>query len=547
MNALKTLVLMQLKDKLDLSFVKSKRSLLFKSVLSVVKLVAVTAIFYLRFVVCNLLGVFYPTGCIPDTVANVLFTVMQIMSIITCIVGITQALYMTADNRVLLTLPASSATVFFSKLILYYIFELKRNLTFTLPMFIAYGMINGAVWYYYLWLIFCFVFISMIPVVISALVSIPALFVATFVKQFKWLQLTLMLIASGLVIWAFVAVIGVIPENINIMGTWGSLFVSIQQFLNKFAQVMYPFYCLTLMVVGGTLRISSKLFMGDTFAYFGVMLACLAVLIALSYLLAKPLFIKMASRQFEFEKLTVAPKKNRQFNKKFSPIVETLQMNIRSGRYVLSAIIQLALPAIAILLLNKLYASMNTNYSGEVMTKAFNLLVMLVITLSFNNEYATVYSKEANARNIVKTRPQNPIYTLMGRIVPRMVVILLSTLAVTVTVLCVSGSDKGELVMMGIVTLFVSEAHLLWCAEMDVMHSYADQYATVGVQFDSPNERNATIIGFLLSAFFAFAYYFLSDRGTQSSLVKGILIATALLAARIYLYIIRIKHYFVEN
>ncbi len=547
MNALKTLVLMQLKDKLDLSFVKSKRSLLFKSVLSVVKLVAVTAIFYLLFVVCNLLGVFYPTGCIPDTVANVLFTVMQIMSIITCIVGITQALYMTADNRVLLTLPASSATVFFSKLILYYIFELKRNLTFTLPMFIAYGMINGAVWYYYLWLIFCFVFISMIPVVISALVSIPALFVATFVKQFKWLQLTLMLIASGLVIWAFVAVIGVIPENINIMGTWGSLFVSIQQFLNKFAQVMYPFYCLTLMVVGGTLRISSKLFMGDTFAYFGVMLACLAVLIALSYLLAKPLFIKMASRQFEFEKLTVAPKKNRQFNKKFSPIVETLQMNIRSGRYVLSAIIQLALPAIAILLLNKLYASMNTNYSGEVMTKAFNLLVMLVITLSFNNEYATVYSKEANARNIVKTRPQNPIYTLMGRIVPRMVVILLSTLAVTVTVLCVSGSDKGELVMMGIVTLFVSEAHLLWCAEMDVMHSYADQYATVGVQFDSPNERNATIIGFLLSAFFAFAYYFLSDRGTQSSLVKGILIATALLAARIYLYIIRIKHYFVEN
>lgn len=547
MNALKTLVLMQLKDKLDLSFVKSKRSLLFKSVLSVVKLVAVTAIFYLLFVVCNLLGVFYPTGCIPDTVANVLFTVMQIMSIITCIVGITQALYMTADNRVLLTLPASSATVFFSKLILYYIFELKRNLTFTLPMFIAYGMINGAVWYYYLWLIFCFVFISMIPVVISALVSIPALFVATFVKQFKWLQLTLMLIASGLVIWALVAVIGVIPENINIMGTWGSLFVSIQQFLNKFAQVMYPFYCLTLMVVGGTLRISSKLFMGDTFAYFGVMLACLAVLIALSYLLAKPLFIKMASRQFEFEKLTVAPKKNRQFNKKLSPVVETLQMNIRSGRYVLSAIIQLALPAIAILLLNKLYASMNTNYSGEVMTKAFNLLVMLVITLSFNNEYATVYSKEANARNIVKTRPQNPIYTLMGRIVPRMVVILLSTLAVTVTVLCVSGSDKGELVMMGIVTLFVSEAHLLWCAEMDVMHSYADQYATVGVQFDSPNERNATIIGFLLSAFFAFAYYFLSDRGTQSSLVKGILIATALLAARIYLYIIRIKHYFVEN
>ena len=142
MIALKTLVLMQLKDKLDMSFVKSKRSLIIKIVLSVVKLVAVTAVFYLLFFVCNLLGVFYPRGYIPDTVANVLFTVMQVMSIITCTVGITQALYMTADNRVLLTLPASSATVFFSKLILYYVFELKRNVTFTLPMFIAYGMVN---------------------------------------------------------------------------------------------------------------------------------------------------------------------------------------------------------------------------------------------------------------------------------------------------------------------------------------------------------------------------------------------------------------------
>ncbi len=547
MKALKTLVMMQLKDKLDLSFVKSKRGLIFKIVLSVVKLVAVTAVFYLLFFVCNMLGVFYPSGYIPDTVANVLFTVMQLMSVVTCIVGLTQALYMTADNRVLLTLPASSATVFFSKLILYYVFELKRNVTFTLPMFIAYGMINGAVWYYYLWLIFCFAFISMIPVVIGALVSIPALFVATFVKQFKWLQLSLMFVSSGLVVWGIVALIGVIPPNINIMGTWGSLFLSIQRFLNGFAKALYPFYCLTLMIVGGTLRIGSKLFAGDTFAYFGVMLACLAVAFGLAYLLAKPLFIRMAARQFEFEKMVVPPKNNKVFNKKLSPALETLQMNVRSGRYVLSAIVQLALPAIAILLLNKLYASMNTNYTGEVMTKTFNLLVMLVITVAFNNEYATVYSKEANARNIIKTRPQNPIYTLLGRIAPRIAIIVLSTFAVVITAVSVSSSDKGELVMMGLVTLFVSVAHLLWCAEMDVMHSYADQYATVGVQFDSPNERNATIVGFLLSAFFAFAYYFLSDRGTTSSIVKGIIIAAVFLAARVYLYVTRIKHYFVEN
>lgn len=547
MNALKTLVMMQLKDKLDLSFVKSTRGLIFKIVLSIVKLVVVTAVFYLLFTVCNVLGVFSPPGYIPDTVANILFTLIQLMSIVTCTAGITQTLYMTADNRVLLTLPASSSTIFFSKIILYYIFELKRNITFTLPMFISYGIVNGAVWYYYNWALFCFVFISMIPVAIGAIVSIPSLFVVTFVKQIKWLQYFLMIVTSGLIIWGIVSVIDTIPENIDVMGQWGSIFAAIQTFLNNFSKVFYPYYCLTCMIVGGTLRISSKLFMGDTFAYFGILIAFLAVLFGIAYLLAKPLFIKMASRQFEFEKMQVKAKPNKVRASKLSPLFESLQMNFRSGRYLLSTIIQLVLPAIAVLLLNKLYASMNTNYSGEVMTKAFNLLVMLVITVSFNNEYATVYSKEANARNIIKTRPQNSIYTLFGRIAPRIVVILISTLAVIVTTLFVSSSEKSEIVMMGIVTLLVSEAHLLWCAEMDVMRSYADQYATVGVQFDSPNERNATIIGFLLSGFFAFAYYFFSDRGTTSSIVKGLLIAAALLAVRIYLYVTRIKLYFVEK
>ena len=547
MKYLKTLVMMQLRDKLDFSFVKSVKSTVIKIVFSILKLVVSVAIFYLIYFVCNLLSVFRPSGVIPDKLVNVLFTLIQLMSIVTCTIGLTQALFMTADNRVLLTFPVSSTTVFFSKLILYYIFELKKNIILTLPMFIAYGMINHAVWYYYFWLLFCFVFISMIPVAIGAIVSIPSLFVAMFVKQFKWLQITLTVVATGLVTWGIVELIGVIPENINIIGQWGSIVEGIQAFLDGFAKALYPYYCLTLMVVGGTLRISSRLFGGDTFAYWGILVGCLAVLFGLAYLLSRPLFIKMASRQFEFEKMTTAPKKNKIRNRKISPTVESLQMNIRSGRYVLSAILQLVLPGIATLLLNKLYSAMNTNYSGQVMTKAFNLLVMLIIMLAFNNEYATVYSREASARNILKTRPQSPLYTLFGRISMRAAIIVVSTLGVMCAYMSTSNSESLEIFLMGLITLAVSEAHLLWCAEIDVMHSYADQYATVGVQFDSPNERNATIIGVLLAALFAFLYYFFSDRGTTSSLVKGLLLALALLGGRIYLYIKRAKLYFVEN
>ena len=76
---LKTLVAMQLKDKLDLSFVKSTRSLIIKIVLSLVKLIVVTGLFFVLFYFSNVLSIFSFSGVLPDTVVNVLFTVIQLL------------------------------------------------------------------------------------------------------------------------------------------------------------------------------------------------------------------------------------------------------------------------------------------------------------------------------------------------------------------------------------------------------------------------------------------------------------------------------------
>lgn len=544
---LKTLVMMQLRDKLDLSFIRSFRSTIIKVVLAIVKLAIAIIAFYAVFYISKLLSLFRPFGYVPDTVVNVIFTLIQLMSIITCTVGLTKTLYMTADNKVLLTLPVSSTNVYMSKLILYYIFELKKNIGLTLPLFVAYGLTNDAVWYYYPWLLFCFLFISLVPVAIGAVISIPSLFIGRFVGRFKWLQAILALAGAIAVTFGLVYLIRMIPSNINILGQWTAIADGIEKILNRSAEIFAPYYYLTLMIVGGTIRVGGKLLQGDNFEYWGIMLAGVIVLIAISFFAAKPLFVKMASKQFEFEKRTVKAKSNRVHRRRISPFFESMKMDLRSSTFVIGSFIQLVLPAIAVLLLNRLYAAMNTNYAGQVMTKTFNMLVMLVMTLAFNNAYASIYSREGAARNILKTRPQKPIYTLFGRIAFRAFVIVLSSVAVMIVYMQSSTAETDQIILMGVVTLLVSEAHLLWCADMDLMHNYADQYQTVGVEFDSPNERNATIIGFLLAALFAFLYYFLSDRGAFASLVKMACIAVVLLAARVYLLVIRSKLYFVEK
>ncbi len=544
---LKPLVMMQLKDKLDFSFMQSKRSFIIKSVLEVVKFLVVTAVFYLLFYLCNLLSLFRPTGIIPDTAVNVIFVVMQILSLFTCTAGLMNALYMTADNKVLLTMPATSTTLYVSKLFVYFVFELKKNLTFTLPVFLAYGIINGAVWYYYVWAVICFIPISLIPVSIGAILSIPALYVTDFVKRRRVLQFLIIVLISGAIAFGLVKLINAIPENINILGQWGSIFIGIQNFLNSFARVFKPYYYVTKMLVGGTLRIYTNLFGIDTLLITLSFLLCLSALLALSFLLAKPLFVKMASKQFEFEKAIVPPKKNKTHKKRLAPFFESITMNFRSTRFIINTVVQLALPAIAILLLNKIYAAMSTNYAGQIMTKTFNFLVMLILSVSFNNEYATVYSKEAGARNLIKVRPISAVYVLSGRLVVRVFTILFSVIGLTAAYVSASDASKVEIILMGVITAFVAFAHLLWCAELDVMHSYADQYAMVGMQFDSPNERTATIIGFLLTALFTFVYYFISDRGVMHSLKVLLVLSILLTAVRVYLFFTRSKLYFTEN
>lgn len=544
----KTLVKMQLQDKMDLSFLKNKRSLILTTVLAILKPVVVTVVFFLLFLLSVKLSVFSFSGVLPDTVVNVIFTVMQLMAIVTCSIGLAEALFTSADNKVLLTLPVSATETFLSKLILFYIFELRRNVTFSLPMFLAYGIVNGAVWYYYPWLIVCFLLISLLPVAIGAVLSIPLMYFVNFVRRHKVLQYGLITAVAGVCVWIIVALINLIPANINILGQWGAISASIQKFLQNFANALVPFYWMCLMVIGGTLRISSHLFALDTLWRFLGTLGVVTLFFAGAFLLARPLFYKMASRQFEFEKLILPPKKNKLHSQRTSPYFESWKMYLRSSRNISLTFVELALPAVLILFLNKLYAAMNTSFSGLKLTQMFNIVLMFVVVLSFNTPYASVYSREANSRNILKTRPANVVRTLFARISLRAVVVVVSCVAMIITYQSVSTEQPINSILLFVAVTATAIAHLLWCAETDVMKSQADQYQTVGADYNNPNERTATITSILLSVLFVLAYYLFSIGGAMTAtFAKIAIVALAFLAARVFLFVKRAKLYFVEN
>ncbi len=545
---LRALVMMQLKDKLDLSFLKSKRSVLFRAVLSLLLVACVTAVIYLLFSAAVTLRIFSFWAELPVTVVSVVFFAMFVLSALSCTIGLTDTLFLSKDNPVLLTLPVPANMVFLSKLVIYYIYELRKNVVFTLPLFIAYGMVNALAWYFYPWLVFGLIFVSMLPVLLGAVLSIPSMYVYRFVKRYNLLKATLFVAACAGATWAVVEIIRLIPENINIAGSWGTLFYTVQDALNATCNAFLPLFWLVKMLVGQTVNYVYRIFSVYTLAYFGGMIGAIAVIFLLVFFVSRPLFFRMASKEFEFAKKDGArPGRNRVHGKYASALSEEFRKNFRSGRLVLKYVLQTAVMPVAILLLNRVYAAMNTRLAGEYMTIAFNVLIMMLLMLSFNAEYASVYSRDGNARHLLKTRPVPYLADTLARLFLPAVCSLVSVVASLWIYASVSEIGATAAVLLGGTVLFATYAHLLWSAEMDIMNPQSDQYATVGVSYGNPNERNSALLAFGLSAAFTGALYFLIGEGMLAAIVKIFAAAAVFLGARVYLYCTRVKLYYAEK
>ena len=191
MNHLKPLVMMQLKDKIDFSFLSSKKKTITKVVFTILAFVAVTALCFVFFMLSSMLNLFSLVNVIPTSLMVFIFTIMFLLSCISCTFGLMKKLYFSPDNQVLLTFPVKPNMGFVSKLIVFYIYELIKNLYFMIPVFIAYGIFSGYSLLFYPWMLICFLFISALPVLIGAILSIPLMYISTWLKSVPYLKTAL--------------------------------------------------------------------------------------------------------------------------------------------------------------------------------------------------------------------------------------------------------------------------------------------------------------------------------------------------------------------
>jgi hypothetical protein len=457
-------------------------------------------------------------------------------------------LFFGKDNQLLLTLPVNKVTVFTSKILVYYFYELIRNICYLLPLLLSYGMINKLPISFWFWLIPAYFIITATPVVIGSLLSIPAMGVAIILKNNKWLQYPLIIISVSAIVLGLIALIMVIPENFDLFGSWGTTFWKIQAFLTRFGKIFLPFTWLAEFIVGNRFGIQNVMFTSTQLWTILGLLVGLVVIMLLTYLIVKPIYFKMASVPFEFKKTTT---KKQIVNKSKSPVASIVlketKMLLRDGGKLFALVaIAIALP-VSILLLNKIFAAMDTQLTGLNMAVAFNVLLILLISLSSNARLSYIYSEEGESSYLNKTSPQTYLKLLTSKLVINFVVITLSILAAVIIMsIFQSYSFMGGLQAFIFIELLYI-AHLLLSAELDVMNPQTSHYKTTGGHTNNTNETKSTIIGFVVSALAAFVTFFFMSENYRVAWSKLIIFASIFFIIRTWLYINKVKVFYGEK
>lgn len=572
-RALVTLVKMQLKEKMDLAYLRSKRKLIFKLTWLFIEFAAITAIVAVVFYFAKLLNLFSPIHDVPVSVVSIAFGVMLLLSLITDTIGLMKSLYFSKDNTVLLTFPATPSLVFFSKLATYYVYEFRKSFMFTIPMFIAYGLVvrgyglhDPKTLWYYPWLVLMFILISSVPVLFAALLSIPTMFLYVFLNRVKVLQYLLYIaLGSGIILLAW-WLIGLIPADIDFSENWGQITFDMQQFFGwmdnpngiaadkagtlgaKVAVLLVPLRMFTELVVGKMIGLSSNLFHSGTLSTLLILVAIGLALLILCFLCSKPLFCRMASTPFEFKKKDrIKARANRKAPAFLSALKKECIIGIRSNSFIKLGGVLVVIMPMAIYLLNKLYSAMDTRFIGTQMTICFNIVIILLMMLMTNIDIASVYSRDGSSSYLNKVQPTPYAVLLISKLIFPMIISLVG-LVLTINIFAIEADlPKNDAILIGVMIYGVYLAHLFTSAESDIMNPQYEQYATFNEQTNNPNETSSGVSALLFSAIVFAVAFFLSSRSDVGAWFKLAIVALCLAAVKVFTYLSKIKAFYKEK
>lgn len=528
----KLLVLLQLNNKLKRFERGSKRIyrtiavniviLLLVSVVATLAIYAIKNIFYLP---------------VNEFFAIFILLLTQLISIITSLLGISTDLYHSKDNQILFPFPVKNDEIFLSKMIVYYIQELLRNLFFLVPILIALGFNQGAGFLYYFNVIPITLLLPLISVFTATVLSVPFVYLKNFLKHHNVISAFLTLILFGLIFYLIYSLVSLIPIPIRLVQLYNRFIIALTMFMQKIAQYSFIYKYIGYILYS----------IDPWIHYLWVILITLGLGL-LNYLIAKPLYFKLTSSVNEN---TVKPKKITTLRESKSLFMTFFRKELIIARRSPNELIHdyallMSLPAL-MFVINYIYMGMNRSSLGNSLVLILNVFIVLLVVAGSNTAAATSITREGYEFILFKTAPYDTSRMAWAKMLFNL---LFTTLVISISFLLFSFAlpvfPKKDIWLLLVFTLLVNIGHMLWSMQLDIVNPKLSEYATSGSLTTNDNIKKSLTIGIILSLVFTVAgvcaFILIDELGWPFMIILGVLF----LIYRFFSFNSYLKAYFID-
>ena len=528
---LKYLVLLQAGEKFRGVKKGQVKQSVFRTFLKVIAAVAVTAVLF--FIFNYVKSSFYFTFD-KELFTTVIF-LTQIISIVTCVGSMMDVLYNSKENTMLLAFPCNYNEVFISKIIVFALEEIRKSCFFILPFLVSYGMISDGGAAYWAQLIPLWIFIVLFPVLFSAIISIPAIFVKKFLGNHPVLFGVLVALLLGGVFALVTYALSFLPTPVKLIAFYNT-------FMNAFRAILIKInkFSLFYQLIGKGMfgKWVYMTFPVIAVIFFGTMLLC--------FFVAMPFYFKAASSSAEHSTGGHHKVVKTRFNNLFMTFFrKEVKLMFRSSKSLNSALsIVLVFPIISYIM-NFIVAAVRTNVYGDYMTIAFNIMITLSLIGTYNANCASAISQEGSEFAVLKAAPSDTTLATWAKLALTMVVDVLAVLTMCLVITFTTTLPAQDIALMAGIILPVSLGNVLWSFQIDLLNPKINDYAVKGdAVVDNPNIAKALLFGFLISTIIGAVSLLLLIDNYASGWARIYAIGYGFFGIRLYLYKNYLKVYF---
>ena len=546
-NKLFVLVMMQLKDKWNISWKANKKAALFKLVGQVLIFAAMIAIVYFALTLTSTRLAIFMTSKIPFNAMLPILLVVVVFETISILIGLTRALFFSKDNVVLITYAVKFDYLFFSKLLVYYVDAIKKSFMLLLPLFISFGIIYGYGVGYFLFVIFVDLIFVLFLVLLCGILAIPTYYLLRFLEKFKIIKLLFAVAVLGLVVYGTILLIGLIPENINLIRQYEEFSKGLNRFLFWFRDHFFITKCLGHMFFGVQKGLVMSPFSKYSFLVLLVLIGVIGVLVLVNIVLSKPFYRRTISSSHQSGSLLKPERKNSRLPKWLSVLHYEFLRNFRNVKLVTATIIcVVAMPLIS-LFTNRFYGSFSTRPIGDTLIYIFNFLFIMIVVCSHNVSSSFVFSKDGPSWTVNKTMPIKPVVSLPLRLVYNFVASIFIIVPSSIIFTKSAHGAGNSSVLLILTCLVISTMHSFMSAVYDFNHSKNKDKADIGSEIIENHSMVSLAYGFIISLFFCFHFAICAIKGSTSIQLRSFLLATVLLVVATVYFFRNIKLTFQEN